>query len=144
MKSGVLIIAFALLTIFTTSCSKDNNESTTPIEGNWELVRVQGGRASVTNYPRGNGNRLRFTGANYQASKNGQIVKSGSFTILNDPSADKEICLVLQPNEYRQRILYDNDYTASKVFFQVKNDTLTFLSGCFAVDAGTSKEYMRQ
>ena len=143
MKSAVLI-AFAALVIFIIGCKKDNSETRSEIEGIWELVRVQGGRAAEIYYPRGNGNILKFTNSKYEAFENGQLAKSGDFTIVSDPSAEKELCLVIRDNKYRQRIVYNNDYNSSKVFYHIQNDTLSFLSGCFASDAGLSKEYIKR
>ncbi|MCW3080334.1 hypothetical protein [Segetibacter sp.] len=143
MKSAVLI-AFTVLVIFIIGCKKDNSEPKSDIEGKWELVRVQGGRAAEIYYPAGNGNILKFTNSKYEAFENGRPAKSGSFAVINDPFAERELCLVLPDNTYRQRIIYNNDDNSSKVFYQIKNDTLSLLSGCFASDAGLNKEYVKR
>ncbi|MCW3107311.1 MAG: hypothetical protein JWQ09_1817 [Segetibacter sp.] len=142
MRCIVLKTLFVALTIFLNSCKKENSEISTSIVGNWELVKVQAGR--TIDYPTGNGNILKFTNSNYQAFANGQLTKSGTYTIINDPTVEQEVCLVLPEDEYRNRIIYDGDNNAPKVFIQISNDTLSLLSGCFAVDAGSNTEYVRR
>jgi hypothetical protein len=130
-------------TIFSQACKKDPGNAAGIIEGNWELVRITGNRATV-NYPLGNGNLLKLTNATYELFENGQKVKSGTYAIVEDPSAETAVCLVLPADQYRNRIIYDDDYNAAKKFFQLSKDTLSIISGCFRSDAGTNVEYVRR
>ena len=144
MKRFLSPIVFVTLITFLISCRKDDTETSTAIIGDWELLSVQAGMVPTKNYPAGNGNILKYTNSDYQSFSNGQLVKSGTYTIASDPSVESETCLTLPDNEFKNRITYDNnDYNPSKIFLQIKNDTLTFLSGCFAVDAGARKKYVR-
>jgi hypothetical protein len=143
MRSFAMKMLFVFFTIIIFACNKNNRDYATGIEGNWELRRITGGRPQ-TDYPAGNGNLLKFTNTTYQTFENGRLVKTGIYTIVEDASAQTSLCLVLSPEQYKNRIIYDNDYNATKKFFQISNDTLTIISGCFAIDAGSNTEYVRQ
>jgi hypothetical protein len=142
MKRFEITVFFGALIIFFSGC-KEDSMIIKSIEGEWELVRVTGSRPVIT-YPAGNGNVLQFSASNYQLFENRQPVKSGTYTMVEDASAQTSVCLVLGAGEYRNRIIYDNDYNSPKKFIQISNDTLSILSGCFAVDAGSNLEYVRR
>lgn len=139
----VAISVLLTCSFFLPTCKKDSGNTPGIIEGNWELLRISGSRATV-NYPAGNGNLLKFTNSSYEVFENSQKVKSGTYTIIDDPSAPAAVCLILPSDQYRKRIIYDDDYNASKKFFQISKDTLSIISGCFASDAGTNVEYLRR
>lgn len=146
--AGMRRIAMTILLsaiILIHACRKDVGNTVAPglIEGNWELIRITGSRTTV-NYPAGNGNLLTFTNSTYEAFENGQRVKSGKYIIVEDLSAPASLCLVLPPEKYRNRLVYDDDYTAAKKFIQLSKDTLSIISGCFASDAGTTSEYVKR
>jgi hypothetical protein len=131
--------------MFFIACKKDNinKQSGDSISGTWELEQAQTGMIPAINYPPGNGDILKFTDSDYQVFSNNQLIKSGVYTIDEDASVQSEVCLALPADEYRNRIIYDNDYTSHKVFIQMSNNTLIFLSGCFAFDAGVYKKYTK-
>lgn len=143
MRCIVLSVLLTTFTTFFTGCKKDSTATNNPITGSWELVKEQSGRTPAINYNAGNGNILKFTHTNYEAFANGQLKRNGTYMIVHDTSADSELCLVLPADQYQDRIIYDGD-TTHKVFMQISRDTLSFLSGCFASDAGVYQEYVRQ
>ncbi len=96
----------------------------------------------VVNHPVGNGTILKFTGTTYERYANGQLVKSGQYAIIPDATVEKSVCLVYAKNQFANRIEYDGN-SDEKVFFQVANNKLTFVSGCYALDAGHSSVYER-
>ena len=95
------------------------------------------------NYPPGNGNILKFTESEFQIFTTAQLIKSGQYRIIEDGTVATEICLVIPTDQYRNRIIYENNFFDTKIFVQVSENKLTFLSGCFAYDAGNYKEYLR-
>lgn len=147
MKGTLCSILFGSLTLMQLACSKGNNNNNnitlTSIIGSWELNEERIGMVPTINYPSGNGNILKFTDSEFQIFANGQLVKSGQFKIIGDNSVTTEVCLVIPTDQYRNRIIYDNNYFDTKIFLQVSENKLTFLSGCFAYDAGNYKEYLR-
>lgn len=118
-------------------CFEENPKS---IEGLWELRKTSS--MLVSDYPPGNGRTIRFTGNKYEMRENGQITQSGKFSIINDRSASESTCLTIAEGQYSNKIIYDNN-SNKKVFLQLTGDTLTFISGCFAVDAGVALTYVR-
>lgn len=143
MRCMAMRVLFFLMAMFLLSCKKDNSSSSTSVVGEWELLRVVGSRPLIT-YPSGNGNVLKFTNTNYQAFESGQLTKSGTYSIIEDGSVEASVCLVVPQDKYRQRLIFDNDYGAPKKFIQITNDTLSVLSGCFAIDGGSNTEYVRK
>lgn len=142
MNRIVLIMLLAASTLLP-GCKKDDR-FTSSLQGSWELRKEQSGMTPTINYSAGNGSRLVFSETNYQTFVNGQLSNSGTYSIVQDPSAESEVCLVIPPGQFKNRIIFDSDTTASKIFIQISNDTLTVLKGCFAVDAGSSKQYVKQ
>ncbi|HMG68618.1 MAG TPA: hypothetical protein VK588_13060, partial [Chitinophagaceae bacterium] len=132
--ASILIVGF--------SCKKENTSNSLTIQGVWE-ERVASGSFTTT-FPPGNDHIITFTTDHYEISSGGQVTKSGSFQVLRDPSAATETCLDIQQGQYVNRIIYDGNTSAKKIFLEISNDKLTFLSGCFAYDGGTSEEYARQ
>jgi len=91
----------------------------------------------LMSYLPGNGNILKFTDNTYSISSKGQVVKTGNYTIVEDHSFN---ALVVPEGQFIHRVDYQ-DSTQQKVFFQVSGDTLTFLSGIFALDSGVKMQY---
>ena len=141
------ILYIVLLTVIVNGCSKNNVPNTTDnvstLQGAWELRIEQGGMSMPLHYAPGTGNFITFHSNNYLSYKNGSQDKKGIFALVDDSTVTEKVCLQLPENEFTQRIVFDNDTTDRKVFFNVSNDTLTLLSGCFAIDAGSSKIYVK-
>lgn len=107
------------------------------ILGIWELRQTSGGMMpGAIHYPSGNGHLLQFVSASYQLYAGGQLQKSGAYTILPDTRATTSVCLVLPAGQYGNRVIFDNNDSTTKQFFQIAGNTLTFLAGCFALDGG--------
>ena len=85
---------------------------------------------------------LKFGNSENLVFSNNQLIKSGVYTIDEDASAESEVCMEVPTDDFRNWIIYDNDYS-NKVFIQISNNKLIFLAGCFASDAGTCKKYTR-
>ncbi len=103
---------------------------------------VQTGMVASINYDAGNGNILLFTEKTYKIFENNQLIKSGSYTIVQDTSVKESTCLELHVDKFKKRMLYDSE--ESKLFIQIENNKLTTISGCFALNAGSYKGYLRQ
>ena len=146
MKRILFSILLEGLALIQLACRKDNinnnNLTLTSIIGSWELNKEQLGMLPL-NYAPGNGNILKFTDSEFQIFANGQLVKSGQYRITRDGTVATETCLVIPTDQYRNRIIYDNNFFETKIFVQVSENKLTFISGCFAFDAGNYKEYLR-
>lgn len=146
MKGTSLSIFFGIFILVQLACSKDNvtnnNLTLSSIIGSWELNKEQLGMLPLS-YSPGNGNILKFTDSEFQIFANGQFVKRGPYRITKDNTVATEVCLVIPTDQYRNRIIYDNNFFETKIFVQVSENKLTFLSGCFAYDAGNYKEYLR-
>ena len=147
MKGILFSILFGSMILVQIACRKDsinnNNINLISLVGSWELKREQSGMLPVINYTSGNGNILKFTDSEFQIFANGQLVKSGQYSIIGDNSVAAEVCLVIATDQYRNRIIYGNNYFDTKIFVQAAENKLTFLSGCFAVDGGHYAEYLR-
>jgi hypothetical protein len=111
------------------------------MEGRWELRQASG--MITIDYPAGNGHLLIFTTAGYQKYDSGQLVKSGSYVMVDDNTAEANTCLVLPAGQYTKRIIYDNNSNAQKIFLQLEENKLSFISGCYAYDAGHTLVYKR-
>jgi len=138
------LLFFAVILLINTNCKKENNNdnnSSEGLEGVWEL---RGARSMlISTYPPGNGHIISFTGNKYEITENGQITRSGEFQVIEDLTASESTCLNIPAGKYTSRIIYDNNMTAAKTFFEISENKLTLVSGCFAVDAGSSLEYER-
>jgi hypothetical protein len=142
MKKIVVFFCLEALLLFMVSCKKENHTVSISIEGSWELRRISGMISTV--YSPGNGHIIKFTANDYEISFNGQITQSGHYSIVQDATAASATCLVIPTGQYTNRIIYDNNMASGKVFIEISSNKLTFLSGCFAYDAGSFTDYARQ
>jgi hypothetical protein len=144
MKKFLLFASVLTFIVLMISCKKENakKKSIEGLTGTWELRRAAG--MMTINYPPGNGTLLKFTGENYESYSNGQLINSGKYTIISDSTVSEEVCLVFQDGQYNQRIIYDNNYIDKKIFLQISDNNLSFVSGCFAYDGGSFTEYERK
>jgi len=130
----------AALLLLSASCKKNTKSSSQNLVGSWELRATQSSMMPNTSYPPGNGNLLIFTDHSYSIAKGGQTVKTGNYTVAEDHSFN---ALVVPEGQFIHRIDYQ-DSVHQKVFFQINGDTLTFLSGIFALDSGAELQYLRK
>ncbi|WP_431216590.1 hypothetical protein ACQ86N_19545 [Puia sp. P3] len=127
------------LLLASASCEKHSQKSSSSqsLKGSWELRAAQSSMLPLTSYLPGNANILKFTDDTYSISSNGQTVKTGNYTVVEDHSFN---ALVVPAGQFIHRVDYQ-DAAHQKVFFQINGDTLTFLSGVFALDSGVKMQY---
>lgn len=144
MKRSKTFLLIACCVIFLGSCNKNANKDASSIIGIWELRQTSAAMMpGVTTYAAGNGNKLVFTTEGYQLYTNGQLAKSGNYNIVSDSTVQKSVCLVFPAGQFANRIVYDGD-NSHKAFFELAGNKLTFVEGCYAVDAGHQSQYERQ
>lgn len=154
MNRFLSLLAFAVLLITQPGCTPEKNLDTTDpkvtntaaaIVGTWELSKTTGAmNPQPSLYPAGNGNLLKFTASGYEMYQNGVLVKTGTYAIIKDLTVSESVCLVFDAGRFTDRIVYDGDYNAQKVFLEMTNKKINFISGCYAYDAGHTMEYTKQ
>ncbi|NCI45611.1 hypothetical protein [Sediminibacterium soli] len=145
MKHLFTILALAGMAVFS-SCSKDNTSgfvSDGKLTGTWELRRISSAMLQPMDLPAGNGATIRFSASEYARFENGQLKKRGTYTVSDDATVEQSVCLVIPAGLFTKRIVYDNNQSATKVFIDLSDGSLRFISGCYAVDAGHSETYVK-
>ncbi len=142
-RSVTLLLCLVCMLTFTISCKKETVKAKEGIQGVWDLRKISGSWVAQTYQP-GSGNDISFTGTIYQIRENGQVVESGEYEIVADATVGESTCLNIEAGKYPLRINFKNARYPQKVFFELSGNNLTLLSGCFAVDAGSRREYERQ
>jgi hypothetical protein len=143
MKKVYSLGLIVLLMTTGFACKKDKDGSSSPaLTGYWELAQTQSDMPTK-NYPAGNGSLLLIKDNKYAYYGNGQLVKSGTYTTMDDNSVVQSVCLVIPEGQFPRRIVFDTAYSATKVFYQVEDDKLSLISGCFATDGGQKTTYRR-
>lgn len=142
----ILGVCLFISVIFWIGCKKsqqqtiDNNAS---VVGIWELRKTSAAmNPNPTVYPEGNGNKYKFTKTNYELYVNGVLDKTGTYEVVADAGVSASVCLVIPEGQYARRIIFDNNQDP-KTFFHIIGNTLHFISGCYAVDAGYTREFMK-
>lgn len=135
------IVILLITTLFACKKNKDADAST-ELTGTWELSATQASMVPVTNYADGNGNLLVISATTYAYYANGQVVKQGTYATVEDATAEQNTCLAISEDTFNHRMVLDGDETR-KVFFNIADGRLTFISGCFALDAGVKTVYRR-
>jgi hypothetical protein len=138
MKQSMILVSLAAVLFFTNSCKKVSASS---IEGVWELRQVK--NMFLTNYPPGNGKKIKFEGGRYEISDNGQVTQSGVFFIVPDGTVAESTCSQIPAGKYIRRIVYNNNTTGGKIFVEITGNSLSFISGCIVLDARTETEYAK-
>jgi hypothetical protein len=123
-------------------CRKNTDKNTASFTGTWEL-REKSGMFSTT-YPPGNGTLLKFSTSTYEIYTNNQLTQSGTYILLPDNTVKVSVCLEFAEGEFTNRIVYDQQQNIAKTFINIVNNRLTFMSGCYAYDAGHSEVYEKQ
>lgn len=143
MKKAYKFVLIVLMLPAWFGCKKDHdNIPADSLIGYWELAERSGSMAPAT-YPAGNGNFLVFKENTYAYYASGQPVKSGTYITMEDNTVDLSVCLNIADDKYTSRIVYDTAYSDPKVFYQIADDKLTFISGCYALDGGRTITYRR-
>jgi hypothetical protein len=145
MKLFISIFCLIAPIVVLTSCKKQQSNadnSSSPV-GTWELRQGQWGMQPTMSFSAGNGNLLVFSDSLYALYKNGSRVKSGHYILIKDSTVQEETGLVISAGQFTRRIVYDNDYSAHKIFIEVSHNQLNILSGFFPYDGGSSEAYAR-
>jgi hypothetical protein len=145
MKHLIGCFFLTILVVLASCAKRDHGSCFDPgskgIEGTWELRKASS--MLVSDYPPGNGRTIRFTGNKYEKRENGQVIQSGEFSVIYDPTASESTCMNIAAGQFSNTIIYDNNINGQKIFLQLTGDQLLFMSGCFAVDAGVALTYVR-
>ena len=145
MKNKWTVICLSIMVIIFIGCSSNSavksSDTKQEIQGSWEM-REQVSSMRTT-YPAGNGNRLQFANGKYQRFEEGALMQSGLYKIIPDSTASREVGLELKPGEFNHALIFDNDTSAPKTFFQITGNKLVLLSGFFPSDAGVQTTYER-
>jgi len=142
-RSIISMLCVLFIFLFTISCKKETVKTKESIEGAWDLRKISGSWATL-DYQPGSGNDINFTGTLYQIRENGQVVESGEFEIVADATAGESTCLNIEAGTYTQRIDFKNVRYPQKVFLELSGNKFTLLSGCFALDGGSRREFEKQ
>jgi hypothetical protein len=144
MKKVYSILLTGSIICILFACKKNNNKSdNNSLIGYWELAETSGGMMPARQHGPGNGNVIELTASTYKHYRNGLLVQSGSYFTVPDNSVEKNVCLVIEDDRYTRRIIFDT--AQAKQFYDVHGDgdKLSFISGCYAIDAGHQEEYRR-
>ena len=142
MKNILFLVLSGIFFIACKKASVDQGSSCDlSIVGIWELRQAQNGMTPLINYSSGNGNILQFTDSTYKRYKDGNLTITGHYIIIRDTSVTTETGLAISPGQFIYRIIFDGDVTSHKTFFEISNNSLTFLSGFFPIDGGSSVVY---
>jgi hypothetical protein len=146
MKYTLKLLGITCLTTFTFSCNKSGSkvEVADSLVGEWELRQTSAAMNPVVgNYPPGNEKILKFTQSRYAIYDGAQLIKEGDYTVVADPTVETSVCLIFPARQFANRIIYDNDTTSEKQFFQITDNRLSIVAGCYAIDAGHRADYER-
>lgn len=142
MRGISISILFVAFNFIFQGCEKEakTNNLLPDIIGKWKLNREQTGMIPTINYSPGNENIIEFSELYFRAFSNGQLTSSGQYKIIIDSIPKKGECR--PPGKYR--VIYNYNFQNPKELVKVSGNTLIFLSGCFALDYGSYKEYLRK
>jgi hypothetical protein len=144
MKTVQRIVPVIFLITLLFACKKDKgNKTPSDLEGGWELAESTVSITPTVTYPSGNGFTLSFSNGKYSYGEHGNIIKEGSFTTMEDNTVEQNVCMTNLADTFTRRVVFDNDYSATKVFFHIADDKLYLISGCHTVDGGQKKVYRR-
>jgi hypothetical protein len=138
------ILAAALVLITVSACEKASlPEQPGKLPGKWELRETVSG-VGLRTYAEGNGTRYEFGSTTYEKYENGNLVKQGTYTVVQDDSAAMKIGIVIPAGQFTKRIRLDADNAGDRFFFQSNGSQLILLSGFFPLDGGLKATYEKQ
>jgi hypothetical protein len=146
MQNKCLLFLFCAVLATVFACNRKVNTETAEaaaLVGTWELREEQSGMIPTRQHPEGNGDRYRFTATTYERYRNGALEKSGEYRVEMDSTVQKEVGLQLPPGEFTQRIIFEDEPSAPKTFFQRNGDKLILVSGYFPTDGGSRHTYQK-
>jgi hypothetical protein len=134
-----------LVLLATLGCTKSSVQrvSETGLIGKWEIRARQAGMIIGSTFPAGNGHTLEFTDNTFTEMDSGRVIHTGSYTIQRESTVDNQTCTGAGIDSIMNRIIYDPATSDMKTFLVVSGDTLSFYSGCFAVDSGVFVRFER-
>lgn len=133
------LIVFAATLLLLAGCKKDHtkNNIDTTLNGSWEYrgtaCYCSAAADTVANKP-GNGNIFTFLNGTYKHIEKGQVIKSGTYVVVNDSETFGGTTSAVT------RIIYDGDTAAAKTFYRISNNKLT-LFGTIPLAADGPEEY---
>ena len=128
----LLVLLIALFTV--SACKKEKEESDDlRLVGEWEIRSSVGGLSPSTQFPEGNGRILKFSETGYQRLENGQVIKSGTYEIIEEK---------FWAGNYR--IVFDGDLTGLTQYIRISKDQLTIYSGAPIALDGLETVYERK
>jgi len=113
------------------SCKKESDDSR--IIGEWEIRSYAGGLLPSAQFPAGNGQVLKFTATDYVQIKDGQILKSGTYKIIEEKFW-----------EGNYRIIFDEDLQALPTYLKISDNKLTIFTGAPVSLDGLETIYVRK
>lgn len=143
MGKNLISVSLLLILALFSHCKKEMGLSTANLSGLWELSQAQVSLLPPTTYTPGNGNTYKFTNNNYKKYENNVLVKSGTFILIEDTTAEETVGLVLPAGKYTTRIIFDDNIAAQKTFLQIEGNNLVLLSGYFPLDGGSNYSYQK-
>lgn len=145
MKKLYSILLTGSIICILFSCKKNSGDKSdnNSLLGYWELAETSGAMMPARQYGAGNGNVIEINTFTYKRYANGQLIASGTYTTVPDNTVEKNVCLVFEDDRYTRRIIFDTAQAAAKQFYDIRDDKLSFIAGCYAIDAGHKEEYRR-
>jgi hypothetical protein len=140
---GIMLISCIMLTMFACKKNSGDKSENNSLIGYWELAETSSAMMPARQHGPGNGNVIEITATTYKKFGNGQVIKSGVYTTMEDNTVEQNVCLVIEDDRYTRRIVFDTAFSATKSFYEIRNGKLAFISGCYAYDAGHREEYRR-
>ena len=144
-------VIMGLFFVFAAGCGKSNHNPSSPsevvsqLQGIWELRHMQMSWWPDSTFAPANGNTIVFTGAEW-TMRQGSSEVSGTYTITKfvQSPVPSGACNEIRVEEYPWLLTgKHNSDTVVSAGLRLKGDTLTLRSGCFAVDGGLLKVYVR-
>jgi hypothetical protein len=143
MRSTSYYLLLFILPLANCGCKKNASQGSGSLSGTWELRETSAAMNPVlSRFEAGNGNKIAFGNTGYKIFKDGLVVKSGQFNVVQDTTVEASVCILVPDGKFTNRVVYA-DSTMAKIFYQVEGNKLTFLTGCYAYDAGHSEVYER-
>lgn len=143
MQKKYLLFVGCVLLAVVVACTRKVNTEPSNLVGTWELREDQSGMIPTRQHAEGNGDRYRFTATTYERYRNGALEKSGTYRVEADSTVQKEVGLQLPAGEFTQRIVFEDEPSAPKTFFQRNGDKLVLISGYFPTDGGSRHTYQK-
>jgi hypothetical protein len=122
---------FLVLMISVLSCKKEERLESR-LEGSWELRHILGGfriADSPSDFPAGNGNIIKFEGANYERWAEGNMYSKGTFKIIKDQAE-------IDGTNYSYKLEFENKMD-SDVHFKISDKEMKTTVGSQAHDGYT-------